>query len=388
MLPPPPVAALGAAATVAMLASAWARIAQPAMSSVPLLNLTHLDTAALQRAATDLGIFRLVGHGVDVGASLDASRAFFELPELAKASARSASGAVGGFQRGYIPLAGESGLRENVEVKEGFCYGREPDPAGEARLGKTANATEGLRQLISPNAWPDGHAHLLGAAWAPLLLQLVDRCAEITDTLHRALSAGMGRDPSHLGAIARGGEDISLMRLFHYFSNATQPGAWPGLPRIGSSAHTDWHLLTIVVQDTTGGLQVRRASPPFEWVDVPAVEGELVVIVGDYLSALSGGRYTSPVHRVLLPPAGSERFSFTYFRYPHYDSLVPHTHARSAQRRAARRARQRRRVGGAAVDPFNTLVHSDAGEGLERLSSRPFGEMLLDKWRSVAANKA
>ena len=99
-----------------------------------------------------------------------------------------------------------------------------------------------------------------------------------------------------LAQLAAGGEDISLMRLFHYFSSDNHPTLAPGVPRTGSSPHTDWHLMTIVMQDRTGGLQVRRPHAPFDWIDVPAVDGELVIILGDYLSVLSGGPHTPSPH--------------------------------------------------------------------------------------------
>ena len=83
------------------------------------------------------------------------------------------------------------------------------------------------------------------------------------------------------------------MRLFHYFSHSAHPHLAPGVQRTGSSPHTDWHLVTIVLQDTVGGLQVRRPRAPFDWVDVPAHSGELVIILGDYLSALSEGRFVT-----------------------------------------------------------------------------------------------
>ena len=369
--------------------------------AVPLINLSSVDGRVLHRAATSgLGVFRLTGHNVDVEAVLNASRSFFQLPEDAKRSARSSSGAVGGFQRGYIPLGGESGLREFLELKEGFCYGmepRQPAPVCNASAGDKAEA-DGPALLISPNAWPEEHEVLLGGKWVQTMLGFVDACIQVTDTLLEVLTPSTGTAEGELAGIAAGGEDISLMRLFHYFPNTTLPDLLPGVPRTGSSPHTDWHLVTVVLQDATGGLQVRSPRPPYEWVDVPAVDGELIIILGDYLGALSSGRVVSPVHRVLLPPSGRERFSLTYFRYPHYDAMVPVKAAARAQQRALRAAQRRGRRMSAGTDIFNTLVRpSDGigrgastghGTGLEQLATRAFGELLLDKWRGVAANKA
>ena len=89
----------------------------------------------------------------------------------------------------------------------------------------------------------------------------------------------------------------------------------------------------------------------------------------------------SPIHRVLLPPAGAERFSFTYFAYPSYAASVPPDIARRAARRRRRRRRRQR-----GVLNINTLT-AEGADGERMLSERPFGEILEDKWRGVASNR-
>ena len=285
--------------------------------------------------------------------------------------------------------SGSSSSGSNSGSNSGISSG------GGGNGGVANNASEETCEslLIKPNAWPAADVDTPSSAglddtWRRVMLQFLEDCIQLTDTLGVAFSNAMGRDPALIAGLAKGGEDISLMRLFHYFAPTHAPALWPGVPRTGSSPHTDWHLMTIILQDTTGGLQVRRPSPPYDWMDVPAVEGELIVIVGDYLGALSDGRFISPVHRVLLPEAPQERYSFTYFRYPHCAATVPPANARRAESRAARRNLELRRHAAAAAEPFNTLVApAPEGEGLEKLAARPFGELLLDKWRGVASNK-
>ena len=80
---------------------------------------------------------------------------------------------------------------------------------------------------------------------------------------------------------------------------------------------------------------------------------------------------------MILPPAGAERYSFTYFAYPSYAARVPPDVAR----RAARRRRRRR-----GAPSINTLS-AEGAQGERMLSERPFGEILEDKWRGVASNK-
>ena len=53
--------------------------------------------------------------------------------------------------------------------------------------------------------------------------------------------------------IANDGDTISLMRLFHYFPiNETEKGQDKAI--LGSSPHTDWGYLTIILQDNVGRL--------------------------------------------------------------------------------------------------------------------------------------
>ena len=387
MLPPPTLAA----AVVSVLAAAFEIGRRVAFSSapvvddgVPLIDVANLtDVVQLRRAAMHLGIFRLSGHGVDVHGALNASRTFFAQPEEVKRSARSSTGATGGFQRGYVPLAGESGLKDFVELKEGFCYGRAPPALDAAATRRNRTACD---ELVSPNAWPVDDV-AVGAEWQRTLERAVDDSLALTNTLHAALSGAMGKPADFLAGLAAGGEDISLMRLFHYFSPDAHPQIAPGVPRTGSSPHTDWHLVTIVVQDTTGGLQARRPRPPYDWIDVPANEGELIVILGDYLSVLSEGLFVSPVHRVLLPTAPDERFSFTYFRYPHCAATAPTRAARRAEKLARRAYRERRRHPEGS-GRFNTLIAPQPdGAGLTKLARQPWGELLIDKWNGVASNK-
>ena len=134
------------------------------------------------------------------------------------------------------------------------------------------------------------------------------------------------------------------------------------------------------------------------------------MIVGDYLSALSDGKLAfashprphrrldptmraltthlslhtrripkpgklvSPVHRVLLPDAPAQRYSLTFFRYPHCAATLPASNTRRAERRAARRARQRKRHL-AALEAFNTLV-APAPDGDGQGSPSPHSDTL------------
>ena len=67
-------------------------------AGVPLLNLTALalhdpkEVAVLRAASVGNGVFRVSGHGIDIDAVLNASKAFFALPLEAKISTSASSG--------------------------------------------------------------------------------------------------------------------------------------------------------------------------------------------------------------------------------------------------------------------------------------------------------
>ena len=354
------------AAGVALSLALWLRLSPP---SVPLVDASSLldahDATAvrtLRRAAGSLGVVRLSGqHGLDADAALGAAASLFALPLEAK---RNASIVRGGFQRGYIPMGGEAGLATNLELKEGFCYGYPWD-----------DAVPAPDALTGANAWPAP----LDAPSRDRMLALHANASALALRLAAAFSAALGLDGDPLGALCEGGDVVSMMRVFHYFASNVAPGLAPGVPRIGSSPHTDWHFLTLIVQDR-GGLQVQARDG--RWVDVPARAGEAILIVGDYASALSEGAFRSPVHRVLLPPAGEERTSFTFFFYARFDAKIP----AAAARAAARRVEAENAARPPSAPAYNTLVKS--AEAALALAERPFGELMLDKWRGVAANAA
>jgi len=354
-----------AATSIFAVAALAALCCQP-RPSVPLVDLRA--PASVQReawaAGAALGAVRLVGHDLDIAAALNASRSLFALPEPTKLAAGSLDGRPG-FQRGYLAIGGESGLAANLELKEGFCYGYEWPANAPVENG-----------LCGPNLWPEGSE---GAPWR----------AELTHYFHAAAGA-MQRATAHMAealllpvdaaSLLRGGERISIMRLFHYFSAAEHAHIAPGKPRTGSSAHTDWHVATLIAQDGTGGLQLLGADGA--WVGVPPLAGEVVVLLGDYLHLLSRGATHSPIHRVLLPPERRHRYSLTLFGYPSFDATLPAEAAAAAELPPSHTRAQL-----AAAGAFNTLVNGSDPQARLRLAEEAFGDLVLDKWRGVAANR-
>ena len=107
--------------------------------------------------------------------------------------------------------------------------------------------------------------------------------------------------------------------------------------------HTDYGYITVLLQDASGGLQVKVDDG--SWVDVPPVPDTFVVNLGDALEHNTGGLLRATPHRVQQrQDASSGRFSFPFFYDPSFgaqmesvETLLPAPlRSRAAERRATR----------------------------------------------------
>jgi isopenicillin N synthase-like dioxygenase len=265
------------------------------VAEVPVIDLRDADAPArIDRACREHGFFSVVGHGVEaelLDRLLATAHEFFALPEDEKAAIAMRHG--GRAWRGWFPLAGEltSGVPDR---KEGIYFGAEEPPSD--------------LPLHGPNLFPARPAGL-----GPTVLATLDAFTALGHRLMGLLALGLGLDE---GWFRQGltADPTILFRIFHYppVSEADGAGDW------GVAEHTDYGLLTLLLQDGSGGLQVRTGG---EWVDVPPVPGALVCNLGDMLERLTEGRYRSTPHRVRSPESAG-RVSCPFFFDPGWDAEV------------------------------------------------------------------
>jgi len=346
----------------------------------PINDLQIRQTSlSIDKALRDDGLFILTNHGIDrslYDESILAAYRLFDLmdslPESHRSHVSMTNSNSSSFGRGYIGFGDESGLSRYFEPKEGFSYGH-PDN------NSTSNSIRN-NLLRAENKWPHSFSgddvHTLNQLFrekvriAKLIIGILSSTFDCrmkrSDTSPLNLPVDHPIDilqhpPSSLYDVSNHGEDISIMRVFHYYhvnsqkihSRVTSNETGSSLQMLGSSPHTDWGFLTVILADDIRGLQfiARRNKTTVDgsahdsvsgssiWQDVPYIPGSLVVNGGDYLSMLSRGVYHSPVHRVLSPgthdhahthTVGSEqkscsnndRHSFVFFFYPGYDFPV------------------------------------------------------------------
>jgi len=273
------------------------------VDDLPVIDISHLAAAApeIDRACRDRGFFLVTGHGADLGALADldrAARQFFALPAAEKAAIAMAHG--GRAWRGWFPEGGEL-TAGRPDHKEGLYFGQE--------LAPTDPRVVAGRPLHGPNLFPAEPASLRSS-----VLRWID---EMTAVGHRvasgvALGLGLRADwfAQHLTT-----DPTTLFRIFRYPPRPPEDDGW------GVAEHTDYGLLTLLAHDATPGLQVRATNGG--WLDVPAVDGALIVNLGDMLERMTGGAYRSTPHRVRHASGGtSDRLSFPFFFDPAWDAEI------------------------------------------------------------------
>jgi isopenicillin N synthase-like dioxygenase len=115
-------------------------------------------------------------------------------------------------------------------------------------------------------------------------------CWNVAQNVLRALSIGLGlKDEEFLLKFHQQKENELSLR--HYPPVDEESIRNGKLDRLG--AHTDVDSFTLLWQDEVGGLEVKDKGG--KWVDVQAVEGALVMNIGDVLQRWSNGMLHSSV---------------------------------------------------------------------------------------------
>tara|TARA_Y100000758_G_scaffold220635_1_gene159051 strand:+ start:699 stop:1688 length:990 start_codon:yes stop_codon:yes gene_type:complete len=260
----------------------------------------------IHKAARQTGFFYIKNHGIPVEvqqAQFDVAKEYFDSPLEEKMLINSKKSAC---LRGYEPIAAQT-LDEGSppDLKEGFLLGRELNESHPHVIRKTP--------YHGPNQWPENnprfrqqtedymrHMELLGRKIVRLL----------------ALSLQLPEDFFDEGLK----EPMIISRMLHY---PCQPET-ARENQLGAGAHTDWGLITLLLQDEVGGLEVRNADG--EWLKAPFIENTFVVNLGDMVPVLTNGLYHSTMHRVLNTSKEKARYSLpTFFDLDYYyeASVVP-----------------------------------------------------------------
>ena len=275
----------------------------PVIDTGTLIDGNDIDSvaAAIHAAATQVGFFYLDNHGIASEVSDRAfatSRRFFALSEAEKETI-----AIDRTQRGWMRtgMATMEGAATH-DLKEVFFWGTE--------LDATHPDIVAGKPLMAVNRWPD----TVMPSFREDLLPYYDAVCGLARSVLRAIAVGFDCpadffESRYQTPLARG------QLVYYPPSDAHHEQE----SRYGAAAHTDFGVLTFLLQDDTGGLQVRNLDN--EWIEAPPMPGTLVCNIGDLLQRWTNDRFVSTVHRV-INRSGNPRHSIPIFFDPHTDAII------------------------------------------------------------------
>jgi len=286
-----------------------------ASSLVPTVDLsapTATELTAVDAACRDHGFFLLVGHGAEqlIADMWRITETFFAQDEAVKGPVRRTVDNPFGYWDREL-------TKRKRDHKEVFDYADPSGPTGHL------------------NRWPPGYDE-----FRTTLTEFYDTFSQLaTDTLgviRDALGLGDEHSAEELGFL--NARTSSAVRLNHYPVGDPVPAEQrEGLAELGPTAlgyHTDPGVLTLLLQDDTGGLQAE--STAHGWIDVPPLTDAIVVNLGDTMQVWTNDQYKAAVHRV-VPMTERSRYSIPYFSNPpRHTVLEPLTAVMAAEGAGAR----------------------------------------------------
>lgn len=266
-------------------------------SNVPTIDVSRPLTGQLDEldaACRDHGFFLMSGHGLDdvVDRTWETAREFFH---------------------------GDRSVRQGVQRDEA-------NPLGwyDRELTKRKRDAKQVFDFTDPassvadryNRWPQV------PEFRATMQEFFDAFSELSTTAVDVVHHGLGLDPAQ-GLRFGGARSNSSVRLNHYPVGDPVPSdERAGLRALGDTAlghHTDPGVVTLLLQDDTGGLQTRTRDGV--WIDVDPVPGTIVVNLADSVQVWTNDRYRAAVHRV-VPMTDRDRMSIPYFLHPARDAVI------------------------------------------------------------------
>ncbi|XP_028808771.1 flavanone 3-dioxygenase 3-like [Neltuma alba] len=255
-------------------------------TDLPLIDLSSLKDHSsrsqtlekIQIACKEIGFFQVINHGVShsvIKDAIDTSMEFFDMSDEEKMSFAS------------------------DDIYKPVRYGTNiTNPHREGYLQRSF-----LKLYCHPishwiHMWPSNPSN-----YKEKMREYVVAVQALNQLLMDIVIKSLGLNPSYIqGEIDQGMHVV----LVNFYPLCSEPQSLSGL-----APHTDHGLLTIALQSHPG-LQIK--NPNDKWVDVPLIEGALLVLLGDQMEVMSNGIYKSVTHRATISNnADQNRISIASF---------------------------------------------------------------------------
>lgn len=271
---------------------AYAQAKQFNVADIPVVDITPLRDGsnpqlvadALHAASKSLGFIYIKGHGISesvIASARHNALEFFHSSDDLKTAVSISNKHRGWLGQGTAKMQDDA----KADLKESFIWGYQ-DIQG--------NAPED-HPLRGANQWP---------GFVPDLQQTAMAYFQQTHTLAfylmQGFALGLGLDKQFFLQSCQ--RPLSRASFVYYPSQSEALGA----DQFGVGPHTDFGVLTVLCQDSVGGLQVQNRQG--DWIHAPPIDSTLLVNVGDLLSRWTDGEYKSTPHRV-VNSSGKERLS-------------------------------------------------------------------------------
>ncbi|MCD7467403.1 hypothetical protein HAX54_004824 [Datura stramonium] len=259
---------------------------------IPVVDLQGIGSDSARRkeiveeikgAAQSWGFFQIVNHGVPVSildSILESTRSFHEQPKEDKMDLYSSD------NRHKVRVFTINGSFSENHVAS----------------WRDALACTFLDGTLDPEAIP--------LICRKEIMEYMENMTKVRKILSELLSEALGLSSDYLA-------QMDCLKSEYLTCLYYPPCPEPELA-LGTINHSDSTFLTMVVQDSSGGLQVLHQN---HWVDVPPIPGAIVVNIGDLMQLITNDKFKSVEHRVLSRPVGS-RVSAVCFFFPSSECML------------------------------------------------------------------
>lgn len=258
--------------------------------SIPIIDVSALDKTPEERlgaikqlgqACEDWGFFQVVNHAIPeslISSMLDAAHQFFSLPPEEKMK----------YETRDVLNPLRYGTSFNVEAEQIFNW----------------------RDYLKHFCHPELHTPDNPPIYRQVAGQYFKETRKLALRLMGAISESLGLKSDYIQTVFKGCFQMAVLNLY---PPCPQPDQTMGIAR-----HSDHGVLTILLENDVGGLQVLHEG---HWVAVEPSPNAFIVNVGDHLEILSNGRYKSVEHRAVVNSERT-RISIAAPNGPSMDSLV------------------------------------------------------------------
>ncbi|KAI0700732.1 Clavaminate synthase-like protein [Cytidiella melzeri] len=317
---------------IAVAQVCWSRRTLATVADAPSFKIPLIDFSKFLNASSvaekrhtaaeivngfkEVGFIYLDKHGIPsstVSNAFQKSAEFFRLPtdvkqQLAWEDPRS--------NRGYVAIGRERVTQSADPDEIAALRAKAPDFKESMEIGRDWDKTW-------KNHWPQESD---APRFKQTMLDFYRTCHDLHVYVMRAIALGLELDEKFFDEKIN--QQCHNLRLLSYPPIKTNLLLGDGQARAG--AHSDYGTLTLLFQDSVGGLEVQNPHTK-EFQPAPPIPGSIVINAGDLMARWSNDVLRSTLHRVVAPPAKKisdtegitpHRHSIAFFCNPNFDAEI------------------------------------------------------------------